>query len=647
MQINKRIGLKIIMVSGVSLMLSVALVLTVGMMSFSKYNNDILGERAKVGANVLKSGIDDQFTRLKAIHTSWDSSGYIADAIENSDTKAISESWVSSKSYEGDFLAVTDKEGKIIWKSSNFECTDTDVSDAVQGNTSSGIISDENGKMYLKFIAPLKNDSNVIGVCILGLDLAECGYLDAIKEKSDTDVTIFNGNVRYATTVMDSTGKRAVGTTMADKVEKAVIEGGQIYTGQALVAGQNYYVYYEPMYDMDKNLIGAYFAGSSSTAADIQFRNVILYSLIAAVLAVVAADFVMLSFVKKKVVQPIKQVSSLADNMSKGYINTPDFTYIFTQDEIGQFANRLQNTKHSLDAYVSDMSNVLGSMANGNFSVKPAITYEGDFAVIKDSFNSISDNLGKMIYDMNVSSEGVMAGSNQLAEGAQSLAQGTTEQASAIEELSATVSDISDRVRKSAENDAKAKEITDLTENKVAIQNSKMQELVAAMKDISQKSKKIMEIIDTIDDISFQTNILALNASIEAARAGEAGRGFAVVANDVRTLAEKSTESANSTAELIAASIEAIKSGSEIAEAAAETMREVVASSDEAAKIISGISQASAEQSAAIKQVTIGIEQISQVIQTNSATAEETAASCEELSGQSRILKEQAAKFII
>ena len=248
---------------------------------------------------------------------------------------------------------------------------------------------------------------------------------------------------------------------------------------------------------------------------------------------------------------------------------------------------------------------------------------------------------------MNASSQEVMIGSSQMANGSQVLADGTTKQANAIEELTATITDISKHVQLNAENAAKAEKLSSDVQNKVIFQNEEMTNMLNAMADIEDKSNEIGKIIKTIDDIAFQTNILALNAAVEAARAGAAGKGFAVVADEVRNLASKSAEAAKNTTNLISASIDAVNNGAAIANSTAESMKEVMEISKETNSLIINIATATNEQADAISQVTIGLDQISQVVQQNSATAEETAASCEELSGQSRLLKEQVARFKI
>ena len=428
---------------------------------------------------------------------------------------------------------------------------------------------------------------------------------------------------------------------MASNIEATVINGKQDYSGQATINGKEYYVYYAPMFDYQNNTVGAYFAGFDATDANNEFSSVTAIAIIIGVIGAIGIAVFIFIFCRTRVTNPLKYAEEYAHEMLAGQLDTTNVTFKFADDEVGQFVEVLRSAKHGMNDVVGDSSRILAAMAEGDFTETPNVKYPGVFEAIEKNLLKIEDDLGETLSNMNTSSDEVLTGSNQMAEGSQSLADGTTRQASAIEEISATIAEVSTQIATTAQNAAEAGNLSKQTQDRVNEQDTEIQNMVAAMNEISDTSK------ETIEDISFQTNILALNAAVEAARAGDAGKGFAVVADEVRNLANKSAEAAKSTSSLITASIDAVDKGSKIASATAESMKEVKSMSSQTAELISEIADASAEQNESIRQITTGVEQISQVIQTNSATAQETAASCEELSGQSKLLKDQVARFKI
>ena len=214
-----------------------------------------------------------------------------------------------------------------------------------------------------------------------------------------------------------------------------------------------------------------------------------------------------------------------------------------------------------------------------------------------------------------------------------------------MQQLAAMVSDISGQITQNAKSAETASSQANEVGESITMSNEKMKHLLEAMNDIDRSSAEIGKIIKTIEDIAFQTNILALNAAVEAARAGMAGKGFAVVADEVRNLASKSAEASQNTARLIESSMEAVKRGSSLAEDTAAALMETVESTQKVVAVIADISQASAAQADSVNQITVGIDQISSVIQTNSATAEESAAASEEMASQAQLLKRLCAEF--
>lgn len=356
---------------------------------------------------------------------------------------------------------------------------------------------------------------------------------------------------------------------------------------------------------------------------------------------------VMAVIATRAITRPMKKVEDAMEEMATGSLHISlDYE---SKDELGILAGKMRFIIVSISSIVDDIGYVLGAMGDGDFSVmsKMESTYKRDYAPILTAMQNIKAKLNDTLGQINQSSDQVSSGSDQVSSGAQALSQGATEQASSVEELAATVNEISQQVKKNAESAQEASHMVGQTGAEVTQSNQKMQELIAAMADISRSSQEIGKVIKTIEDIAFQTNILALNAAVEAARAGAAGKGFAVVADEVRNLASKSAEAAKSTTSLIEGAVTSVGNGTRLADDTAKALMSVVSGAKEIEVLVNRISQASSEQANSISQVTSGIDQISSVVQTNSATAEESAAASEELSGQAQLLKSLVDKFTL
>ena len=362
---------------------------------------------------------------------------------------------------------------------------------------------------------------------------------------------------------------------------------------------------------------------------------------IAIILVGVFFSFVIIRLIKT----PISEIQNAAIKMAEGDLDVK-ISYT-SKDELGVLAVQVGRLIHKLQLIIEDENQFLAKMAEGDFTVDSTCeeAYTGGFYPLLVSFRGIAGKLNDTMLQISQSSAQVAGGAGQVSNGAQALAQGATEQASSVQELAATVDEISNKVNQNADSARQASKAADSVSVKMNVSKEKMQQMTHAMGDISSCSSEISKIMKIIEDIAFQTNILALNAAVEAARAGAAGKGFAVVADEVRNLANKSTEASENIAALIENSLQAIENGTQIADDTAQSLIQAVNDVNEMAGIIEQISEASSDQADSIAQLTVGIDQISNVVQTNSATAEESAAASEELSGQSQLMKSLVGRF--
>ncbi len=371
--------------------------------------------------------------------------------------------------------------------------------------------------------------------------------------------------------------------------------------------------------------------------------TVVIFAVIAVAIVIVIVLTIVLT---KLIVAPMNEISAAMDNISNGKISQANITYT-SKDELGQLADSSRRTVTFFQNVMPDIAMICNNLGDGNFNVSTSHNeyYVGETEQILQSMQYTRNNLSEAMLKVGMAAEQLLDGAEQVAGGSQTLAQGATEQASSVEELAATINELSDKVHKSAENAQTARNYSSEASAGVKVSNDHMAELVKAMNDINDTSNQISQIIKAIEDISFQTNILALNAAVEAARAGAAGKGFAVVADEVRNLAGKSAEAAHNTTVLIENSLQAVQVGMEQLTATSDSLSDVVIKEAKVAEMVSKITEVSIEQSDAIKQITFGVEQISDIVQMNSATSEQSAAAAEELSSQANLLKDLVGEF--
>lgn len=347
----------------------------------------------------------------------------------------------------------------------------------------------------------------------------------------------------------------------------------------------------------------------------------------------------------RDIMKPLMEIEMASKCFANGDLN---FHINYNRnDEFGYVCNSMRESFSELKRIINELSFNLSTISDGDFTIRSSMTFPGELKQLEISVNELSEKLNNTFNKIDISAEQINIGAEQVSAGSQSLAQGATEQASSVEEFAASLNELSEQVYINSNNAKKGNDVALLSSNVMKSALSDMNEMLLSMNEISIASEDIRKIIKVIEDIAFQTNILALNAAVEAARAGASGKGFAVVADEVRNLANKSSMAAKETAVLIENSINEVNKGELIVKNTSKSFEDLSANTSILFNIIKEISIASNEQSENIKQITLGIDQISSVIQTNSATSEQSAASSQELFGQVNMLKALISQFKI
>lgn len=355
---------------------------------------------------------------------------------------------------------------------------------------------------------------------------------------------------------------------------------------------------------------------------------------------------IVISIIANILTRSLKKLNEIAYKLSEGELDVE--VDVRGNDEVGALANNIACIVTKLKvyiAYIDEISEILGEISKGNLVFTLTQDYKGEFSKIKVALLDIQSTMSSTMLSIIEVAEQVNNGANQVAETAQTQAEGATEQASTVEELSAQICELSEHTKTNAEHAVAINSNLDKMGEQIQRSNQEMTKLLEAIDNISKKSGEIIKIIQTIEDIAFQTNILALNAAVEAARAGTAGKGFAVVADEVRNLAAKSSEAAKNTTTLIQSSVEAVEIGHSIAETTAKSLEVATSQTETIVDLVGSISDSYQKLSEHLEEINSGVEHISNVIQTNSATSEESAATSEELSSQAHIMKDLVSKF--
>lgn len=533
------------------------------------------------------------------------------------------------------------------------------VKQAMQGNlyVSEPLISKITGELSIIVAAPLYADgiygSSVAGVVyfvphetflndiVSSIQIGENSRAYMINKTGDTiaDITLDTITVQN----IEAEAQTDASLNELAAIHKAMRQGENGF-GSYTNANDAMFAAYAPVNGTDGWSIAV-------TAPQINYLEATLNGMIINISVIVI--FILLSSViafllAGTISKPMKACANRMKLLVEGDLTTP-MPKVTSKDETGMLVRSTTALVEGLRTIIDDLGYLLSAMANQDLSVRTQheAAYVGSFQDILSSVNHMKAQLNQIMQQVDYSAQQVSSASVELSANAQNLSQVTEEQASAVEELAAQITEISDQAKNTADSAVTVRSQTHHAGEEVSVCNQQMQKLVDAMNKIQTSSDEIGKILKTIDDIAFQTNILALNAAVEAARAGEAGKGFAVVAQEVRDLAGKSAQAAQSTSALIENSTEAVREGTEIANHTANTLSKVVNSIQSVVDSIDHIAKISNEQSDSVWQISEGINQISIVVQNNSTTAQVSASASEHLSTEAIGLKQLVDQFTL
>ncbi len=657
MQKKQKIKTSLTLITVLGILITAASVFGTVFVKLNAITNTSLNDHSIYSLEILDNEIQQFLKKSSTAAKSISKYDPLALAVSERDEVAIIEAidgaieeFNKIESLTTDCITVTDSDGVVIARYYSDEKNDSladkeYVKKALSGETITSIEEGSTIRLGARTALPITNkEGEIIGTLSVAYPLDESSMLDKIKGDSNREYTIFHNNERINTTILKN-DKRNIGTFMDEKIAKKVLEDKEVYVAKTEIAGKSYMASYKPLINENGNVVGALFSGLSMDAIEREQQAAITIILVVTIVVAAAVIIIMSMYTQGSIVKPVLNLCQIAKEMSQGNLNLD--VKKAPNNEIGSLSDSLKETILKLNTYVRDISKHMESMASGDMTNDVTEDYVGDFHSIKESINRISSSLNNTLSSINIAAEQVNSGAEQVATAAQSLSQGATEQASSIEQLSSSIMSVSEQVNQNAKNVTIASDYVLESQNGINNSNEYMEQMMDAMNEINESSAQISKIIKVIDDIAFQTNILALNAAVEAARAGAAGKGFSVVADEVRNLASKSADAAKQTTLLIEGSVSSVEKGTGIAVETAKALESVKEQSEMVVNTIKKIQDASNEQAEAVNQITLGLEQISSVVQTNSATSEESAAASEELSGQAQMLHEEITQFTL
>lgn len=599
--------------------------------------------RAHSGSQVFFNAVKDWSTEDFEKSESFAAATQELKSLMDADTTNISSAWLCNISKNGQTLfadgSLYGSEKQDVsqrdWYQSIMNTGECTVSSAYEDTLS--------GETIVTVAAPVVQNGTI--KAIVGMDVSISGLIDelsSVKIGESGYITLFDPTKTIAFHPDSSlVGKNISEVDYSENIAQAInnnetqkslsyVRDGQAYQGS---------VYYLEAF-------GGVVLGIVPQAEYNSYISETVLSITICFVACIIVLGVIVTLFGFNITRSVRKLTHVAGKIAAGELNVNvDVTGSDEVAVLGYNISRIVARLKTYMEYIDEICDVLLEISKGNLDFTLEHDYAGEFSRVKDELLRVQELLSQTLHEVVVAADEVSTGAEQVSIGAQSQAQGATEQAASAEQLTATVAQISEQINSSTHHLESANEEMTAVVTEIRSGDQKMEHMLQAMNEITQSSLEIEKIIKSIEDIAFQTNILALNAAVEAARAGQAGKGFAVVADEVRNLAGKSAEASKTTATLIEKALVAVQNGKTIADETAASFHRVFEGVNRVAEQTSHVVQNSEEQDKQVQQTAIGVDQISSVIQTNSATAEEAAAASEQLAGQARMMKKLVAQF--
>ena len=476
-------------------------------------------------------------------------------------------------------------------------------------------------------------------------------YMNELNVTKNRDTAIEtlekNGLTEEEWAMLDKIASLSNGLVPLEENAMANVKAGNAQAAQDYVFGKEYEETVRQINDLTDSTIKAIqnrLSKEQSSVALLQWTAQILFLFILAL--VVLQIFIIIKFSKKELLGPIKKVSEQMVFLSKGNFKE-ELDMKEDNSEVGTMVTAINTMKKNTHNIIKEISSILGEMGNRDYRIKVQKEYAGEYIEIKESFIGIRKQMHDTFQTLKEISGQIGLGSEQLANAAQDVAEGCTSQATQVSEIVTMMKELSVVMENNTKEALNSVELSTEASRTLLVGNQKMDELILAIEEINKCSEQIRTIIGAIEDIASQTNLLSLNASIEAARAGEAGRGFAVVADQIRTLAEESAQAAGNTRKLIETTVAAVEKGIDIAAQTAEDMKKVMESTNASTEKMNLISELLEEEVVHIQEINTTVSAISEVVNSNSAASQETAAVSEEQMNQVELMMQQVSQFKI